>query len=181
LRGRATPRLRNVVKLARARARERKLSYVGTEHLLLGILEERGNLAVRVIEALEVDPDDLRAEVEAAASATEQPDPKPARTPKLTPLARQAFRLAVQESVRMGHNYIGCEHVLLGLVSEDEGLAGKVLRSMGIELTVTRRATITALSGFLHARQEAEAPAPADAVLQEILERLARLEARLAG
>ena len=84
----------------------------------------------------------------------------------------------------MGHNYLGCEHLLLGLVTEEEGLGGRVLRSMGVEATVARRAAVAALAGFVH-RGGSAAPAATPAAssasepLEDIRSRLARIEARL--
>ena len=82
----------------------------------------------------------------------------------------------------MAHNYIGCEHLLLGLIATEKGLASEVLRRMGVERLTTRRAVITALSGFVHARQS-DAPARPDTAdtLQQILQRLDAIEQRLAG
>jgi ATP-dependent Clp protease ATP-binding subunit ClpC len=190
--GRATPRLRQVVKLARAAAREAGNEHVGTEHLLLGILDERENLGVRVIEALDVDLDDLRTEVDALIAQQEhggRAGKKSPGRPRLTPLAKDAFRQAVDESIRMGHNYIGCEHLLLGLVAEEEGLAGRVLRSMGVDKTVARRMTVSMLTGFVVGRKQAQAGVGAagttpatgtDAAVREILERLSAIERKLA-
>ena len=81
----------------------------------------------------------------------------------------------------LGHNYIGCEHVLLGLIAEDEGLAGRVLRRMGIELRTTRRAVVTALSGFVHAQQKSPPPSAEPTDLREIRQRLDAIERQLEG
>jgi ATP-dependent Clp protease ATP-binding subunit ClpA len=178
VRGPTTPRLRKAVQLAYAAARERKVNYVGTEHLLLGILDERDNLAVRVVVALEVEPDDVRRELDALI-AQHQVKPTKGVSLTMTPLARRAFELASEESVRLMHNYVGCEHLLLGLVGEEDGLAGRVLRSMGLDRTVTRRATVTALTGFVHARREVRAPAESNPLTREILDRLAAIESRI--
>jgi ATP-dependent Clp protease ATP-binding subunit ClpA len=178
---RATPRLRKAVQLAYAAARERGVNYVGTEHLLLGLLEERENLAVRVIEALDVEPDDVRRELDALI-AQHQGGPGPGGEPKLTANAARSLELAVQEAMRLFHNYLGCEHLLLGLIEEDEGLGGRALRSMGVDKTVARRAVVSALSGFVQARREfaAQPAAPtADQVTREILERLTAIERKL--
>jgi ATP-dependent Clp protease ATP-binding subunit ClpA len=178
---RATPRLRKTVQLAYAAARERGVNYVGTEHLLLGILDEGGNLALRVIEALDVEPDDLRRELDALI-AQHQAGPGPGGDPKLTALAARSLELAVHEAMRLFHNYLGCEHLLLGLVEEEEGLGGRALRTMGVDKTVARRAVVSALSGFVQARREFAAPPAApsgDQVTREILERLTAIERKL--
>jgi ATP-dependent Clp protease ATP-binding subunit ClpA len=156
---------------------------VGTEHLLLGILQEGGNLAVRVLEALEIAPDDLERELRGSMGSGD-PGAVSAAALEVTENLRAALTLALQESAGLGHNYIGCEHLLLGLVVEPNGLAGSVLRRLGLEVRVTRRAVVTALAGFLDAQRNAatEPPkAPGDKTLQQILERLDAIERRLAG
>src|SRR4051794_21747366 len=156
---------------------------VGTEHLLLGILQEGGNLAVRVLEALEITPDDLDRELRGSVGIGD-PGAVSAAALEVTENLRTALTLAFQESAGLGHNYIGCEHLLLGLVAEPNGVAGSVLRRLGVELRITRRAVVTALTGFLDAqRKAATAPpkAPGDNTLQLILERLDAIERRLAG
>ena len=170
---RYTNRARHAITLGRQSALRLAHSYVGTEHLLIGILDEGENLAVRVIEALEIAPDDLRAELHGYIKAGEALD---SDTP-LTPNVRSAFELAANESAKLGHNYIGCEHLLLGLIAEPEGLAGSVLRQLGLELRITRRAVTTALSGYVHAT--ANEPVVARNRLDEILRRLDTIEARL--
>jgi ATP-dependent Clp protease ATP-binding subunit ClpC len=189
VRGRATPRVHEVMRLAHQAARDRKVPYVGTEHILIGLLDEGGNLGVRVIGVLDVELDDLRQELDAAI---EQHTPKRSATtrqPVATPTTKEVFAIAAKEALRLGHNYIGCEHVLLGLIIDEEGLAGRVLRSMGLDITVTRRAVVAALSGFLHARESDPAPSPAAApaenglerALDEIRTRLTEIERKLAS
>jgi ATP-dependent Clp protease ATP-binding subunit ClpC len=96
------------------------------------------------------------------------------------PLAKKALELTAKEAHGLGHNYVGCEHLLLGLIATEEGLASQVLRRMGIELRTTRRAVVTALSGFVHAREQQGSPPPAgNSTLEEILRRLEAIEQRL--
>lgn len=174
-----TGRLQRAIDLADVAARDRSHALVGTEHLLLGILDEGENLALRVLTSLGVDPADVRTEVQPLLDGHEaRPGPERQRTPH----ANRALELAANESIRMGHNYLGCEHLLLGLVTEEEGLGGRVLRSMGVEATVARRAVVAALAGFLH-RAGAAPPAAAatSEPLEDIRARLARIEARLGG
>jgi ATP-dependent Clp protease ATP-binding subunit ClpC len=181
LRGVFTGRLRDSVKLAYAAAREREVNFVGTEHLLLGVLDQRSNLAVRVIEALEVSPDDVRSELEGVMAQQPGASRERSATPAMTPLARRTFELAAEESTRFGHNYVGCEHLLLGLIVEEDGLAGRVLRSMGLEKTAVRRAVVTALTGIVHARHVAQSAATTstEGVLREIQRRLDAIERKL--
>jgi ATP-dependent Clp protease ATP-binding subunit ClpA len=177
--GRFTPRARKALVLAEDAAREVPHNYVGTEHLLLGLIDERGNLAVKVLEALDVELADLRAELRASMRPPGEPV---AGRVAFTALAKRALEATATEALGMAHNYIGCEHVLLGLIATEKGLASEVLRRMGVERLTTRRAVITALTGFVHARQNDAAARPDTAdTLQRILQRLDTIEQRLAG
>ena len=176
---RFTPRARKAVSLAEDAAREVPHNYVGTEHLLLGLIDEGGNLAVKALLALDIELADLRTELVASFGPPTRP---PKRRVPFTPLAKKALVATIQESVGMAHNYIGCEHVLLGLIATEEGLASQVLRRMGVERLTTRRAVAAALSGYVHALQVSAAPQPdTAATLQEILQRLDTIEQRLAS
>ncbi len=143
------------------------------------------NLALQVLRSLDVDPSDIRTEVEPLLEGHQtsaRQIPTDGASAERTPLAERALELAGQEAIRMGHNYLGCEHLLLGLVSEEDGLGGRVLRSMGLELTVTRRAVVTALSGFVHAAQRRTQVDTSDArLLAQVLVRLDRIEQGLAA
>jgi ATP-dependent Clp protease ATP-binding subunit ClpA len=175
-----TDRAGYAVASAPKEAREHGHSYVGTEHLLLGILDEGANVAVKVVESLGVDPSDLRAELVASLLP---PSGATRDKPPFTPLAKMALERAATESHSLGHKYIGCEHLLLGLLAVEEGLASQVLRRMGLELRTTRRAVTTILSGYAQGRQHTAAvaaPTFADATA-EILRRLQAIEERLAG
>jgi ATP-dependent Clp protease ATP-binding subunit ClpC len=178
---RFTQRARTSLTRAEGIARDVPHSYVGTEHVLLGILDEGGNLAIKVLETLDIELADLRAELVASMGP---PTAAAKGNIPFTPLAKQALEATSKESIGMLHNYIGCEHLLLGLLGTEKGLASEVLRRMGVELVTTRRAVTTALTGFVHARwEQASRPAPkpdGDAV-QQILQRLDAIEKRLAG
>jgi ATP-dependent Clp protease ATP-binding subunit ClpA len=177
--GRFTPRARKALALAEECARNVPHNYIGTEHLLLGLIDEGGNLAVKVLAALDIEPTDLRAEL--LASMGPSSGAVEGRI-AFTPLAKQALEATATEALGLQHNYIGCEHVLLGLIATEKGLASAVLRRMGVERMTTRRAVATALSGFVHAQQE-DAPARLDTgdTLRQILERLDTIERRLAS
>jgi ATP-dependent Clp protease ATP-binding subunit ClpC len=182
---RFTPRARQALTLAEEAARQVPHNYVGTEHLLLGVLDEGGNLALRILAALEIEPDDVRAEL--IASMGRPTRPAGDRIP-FKKLAKEALELTAKEALLFGHNYIGCEHLLLGLLATERGIASQVLRRMGLEVRTARRATITALVGFVHAQQApAAAAAPVsqtgvddESTLEQILRRLDAIESRLA-
>jgi ATP-dependent Clp protease ATP-binding subunit ClpA len=187
--GRFTARARAAIAAAQREAAERRHGSVGTEHLLLGILDEGGNLALTVLGDLDVEPDDVRAELVASMgpSGSEVVVPAP-----FTALSKKVLEQTAKEALGMGHNYIGCEHLLLGLIAVEEGTASQVLRRMGVELRTTRLTVTTALSGFTFARGQGAAAASAGAgpaagplvppaALEEILRRLDAIESRLAG
>lgn len=179
---RFSPRARAALAGAQEAARESNHHFVGTEHLLLAMIDEGANLALRILVTLEVEPDDLRRELVGSLPAPSRG--KPPEAIPLTDLARAALEATTKEALALGHNYIGCEHLLLGLLATEEGLASQVLRRLGIELRTTRRAVVGALAGVVHARQSgppAAAPASADARLDDIVRRLEAIEQRLAG
>lgn len=171
-----TERARTTVKLAIELARADGSALVGTEHLLRGIVREGENMAVRVLEATEVDTGKLLADLPAPTTGDHPAD-------KFSGPLANAFELAVTEALTMGHNYIGCEHLLLGLVAEADGVGGQALRAAGVELRSTRGAVAAALSGFVHHREKSEGKNPAAAIaalvgqqLKPLLDRLDRLE-----
>jgi ATP-dependent Clp protease ATP-binding subunit ClpC len=175
---RFTPRAKAALKLARDSARAVPHNYVGTEHVLLGLLDEGGNLAIKVLDALDIEADDLRAELVASMG-------KPTKTPDdhipFTPLAKRALEETAKEALLMAHNYIGCEHILLGIVAVEDGLGSQVLKRMGVDQRSARRAVVAALAGYVQAMgTTASTPAPDD-TLAKILERLDAIEARLAS
>lgn len=181
-----TDRTRTAIRLAVERARAAGAAEVGTEHLLDGMLTEGGNLALRVLHAMEVDPDHV-----ARALANTSPAPREDAPPatRFGGLAANALELAVTEALALGHNYVGCEHLLLGLVAEPDGTAGQVLRELGVDLRSARRAVVAALTGYAHLRAgagEATPGAQGDAAaaiaavvrreLRPLLDRVERLE-----
>jgi ATP-dependent Clp protease ATP-binding subunit ClpC len=178
--GRFTPRAKRVMSLAELAAHSSMHDHVGTEHVLVGILDEGSNVAVTVLANLDVDAEELRAELRASmASVT---DVAPEGHVPFTPHAKRALELTAKEALRLGHNYIGSEHLLLGLLAAEEGLASKVLRRMGVELHTTRQAVVTALLAFAAqpgARSNPETPSKA--TLEQILSRLDAIERRLSS
>jgi ATP-dependent Clp protease ATP-binding subunit ClpA len=176
---RFTPRAREAITLAEKRARAIPHNYVGTEHALLGILDQGDNVAIKVLMSLEIEIDDLRAELTASMGPPTEhvEDHLP-----FTPLAKRALELTTKEALSFGHNYVGCEHLLLGLLATEDGLASQVLRRMGLELRTTRRAVVNALLRFVPSRTDQPAPRPvASDTLEQILRRLDAIEQRLAS
>jgi ATP-dependent Clp protease ATP-binding subunit ClpA/post-segregation antitoxin (ccd killing protein) len=175
---RFTGRARKSVMLAEGVARAHEHAYVGTEHLLLGVLEEGGNLALKVLRALDVEPGDVRAELTASLGPASDGGDVVAAAP-FTPLAKDALEQANKEALSAGQSSVGCEHLLLGLVAVEDGLASQVLRRMGVELRTTRRAVSTALQGFIHASEQHATQAAPDTIA-EVLRRIEAIEQRLA-
>lgn len=124
-----TQRAQKVLHLAQEEAVRLGSPFVGTEHILLGLLREGEGVAARALQALQVDVDKVRRQVE---QMVEKGQPVPVEQVMITPRGKRVLELAVEESRRLGHNYVGTEHLLLGLIREGEGVAAQVLASMGI-------------------------------------------------
>ena len=139
---------------------------LGTSHLLAGIIGEGENLAMDVLRALDVEPKGLPSATPAATG----------RKPGFADDGAAALELAVVESIALGHNYVGCEHLLLGIVAEPNGAGGEELRELGIEIKGARRAVQTALAGIVHLKKQQQATPDAAKILEMIMTRLARLE-----
>ena len=132
---RFTERARRVIILAQEEAKRLNHSAVGTEHILLGIIREGEGVASKVLESLNISPDRVRAEIETAIGRGER---APYEEVAFTPRAKKVLELALDEARRLGHNYIGTEHLLLGLIREGEGVAARVLEAMGADLERVR-------------------------------------------
>ncbi|MQA86168.1 MAG: ATP-dependent Clp protease ATP-binding subunit [Streptosporangiales bacterium] len=128
---RFTDRARHVTVQSQEEARRAKHSYIGTEHIVLGLLHEPEGLAAKAIEALGVSLETVRETVTSAFGPA--CDPIPDHIP-FTPRSKKVLELAIREALRFGHNYVGTEHILLGVLREEKGVGGKAL----IELGVTR-------------------------------------------
>jgi ATP-dependent Clp protease ATP-binding subunit ClpA len=181
---RFTDRARRVVVLAQEEARMLEHDYIGTEHLLLALIHEGEGVAAKALRALDVDLDTLRREVEALVGRGQQPSK--GHIP-FTPRAKKVLELSLRESVQLGHDYIGTEHLLLGIVREGEGPAAQVLQQRGIELNTVRQEVIRLLHGHQavegrRRRRVARARAGAEgATLEDISHQLRVLGARLAA
>ncbi|MDR7482960.1 MAG: ATP-dependent Clp protease ATP-binding subunit [Armatimonadota bacterium] len=132
---RFTERARRVIILAQEEAKRLNHSAVGTEHILLGIIREGEGVASKVLESLNISPERVRAEIEGAIGRGER---SPHEEVAFTPRAKKVLELALDEARRLGHNYIGTEHLLLGLIREGEGVAARVLEAMGADLDRVR-------------------------------------------
>ena len=142
---RFTERARQVVVLAQEEARTLKHNYIGTEHILLGLLREEEGLAARVLESLEITVERVRAQVVRIVGSGEEVTS--GQIP-FTPRAKKVLELALREALSLGHNYIGTEHILLGLIREGEGVAAQVLVKLGADLSRVRQQVIQLLSGY---------------------------------
>ncbi len=137
-------RARQVVVLAQDEARALKHNYIGTEHLLLGLLREEEGLAARVLWSLDITVDEVRAQV---ARIVGQGDEVTAGQIPFTPRAKKVLELSLREAVSLGHNYIGTEHILLGLARENEGVAARILLDFGADAEKIRGAVRRQLGG----------------------------------
>jgi ATP-dependent Clp protease ATP-binding subunit ClpC len=150
---RYTDRARRVVVLAQEEARDLGHNYVGTEHILLGLIHERTGVAARALTALGVSQDETRTQVEAIIGrgdlARVQDGPIP-----FTPRTKKVLELAAREALQLGHDYIGTEHILLGLMREGDGVGAQVLNSAGIEFSAVRHQ----IRELLRGQQESYAP-----------------------
>ena len=155
---RFTERARQVVVLAQDEARALKHNYIGTEHILLGLLREEEGLAARVLESLDITVEEVRAQV---ARIVGQGDEVTTGQIPFTPRAKKVLELALREALSLGHNYIGTEHILLGLVRENEGVAARILLDFDADAEKIRNEIIRMLSGPGRRQQGAAAALPA--------------------
>ena len=143
---RFTERAKKVINpLAKEEARRLNHNFIGTEHLLLGLIREGGGVAVAVLESLGVDLESVRIEVENLT--TPSSDTLTIGDPQFTPSAKKVLELAAEESQKLGHNYIGTEHLLLGLIQEGEGVAARALENLGVSYEKSRDMVINLLGG----------------------------------
>jgi ATP-dependent Clp protease ATP-binding subunit ClpC len=170
---RFTDRARRVVVLAQNEARDLGHNYIGTEHILLALIDEGEGVAAKALEAQGIGLDAARQRVEEiigrGQGASEGHIP-------FTPRAKKVLELSLREALQLGHHYIGTEHILLGVLSEGAGVGAQVLVGFGADLDGTREQVIQ----ILHGRQpEAAAPADLRAELAAVAARLAVIERKL--
>jgi ATP-dependent Clp protease ATP-binding subunit ClpC len=141
---RFTDRARQVVVLAQEEARMLNHNYIGTEHLLLGLVHEGEGVAAKALESLGISLEAVRQQIEEIIGQGQQ---APAGHIPFTPRAKKVMELAGREATDLGHNYIGTEHLLLGLIREGEGVAAQVLVKLGADLAGVRQQVIHLLGG----------------------------------
>ena len=142
---RFTDRARRVVVLAQEEARLLHHNYIGTEHILLGLIHEGEGVAAKSLESLGISLEAVRNQVEEIIG---QGGSSPSGHIPFTPRAKKVLELSLREALQLGHNYIGTEHILLGLIREGEGVAAQVLVKLGADLSRVRQQVIQLLSGY---------------------------------
>lgn len=157
---RFTDRARRVVVLAQEEARALNHNYIGTEHILLGLIHEGEGVAAKALESMGISLEAVRTEVEDIIGTGGHP---PSGYIPFTPRAKKVLELALREALQLGHKYIGTEHILLGLIREGEGVAAQVLVKLGADLSRVRQQVIQLLSGYEGTEPEAAPDEPATA------------------
>src|SRR5437588_4554961 len=142
---RFTDRARRVVVLAQEEARMLNHNYIGTEHILLGLIHEGEGVAAKALESLGISLEGVRQQVEEIIGQGQQ---APSGHIPFTPRAKKVLELSLREALQLGHNYIGTEHILLGLIREGEGVAAQVLVKLGADLNKVRQQVIQLLNGY---------------------------------
>jgi ATP-dependent Clp protease ATP-binding subunit ClpC len=175
---RFTERARQVVVLAQDEARALKHNYIGTEHILLGLLREEEGLAARVLESLDITVEEVRAQV---ARIVGQGDEVTSGQIPFTPRAKKVLELALREALSLGHNYIGTEHILLGLVRENEGVAARILLDFDADAEKIRNEIIRMLSGPGRRGQAQGGPAGEKSKSSKLLDQFGRNLTKLAA
>jgi len=182
---RFTDRARRVVVLAQEEARMLNHNYIGTEHILLGLIHEGEGVAAKALESLGISLDAVRQQVEEIIGQGQQ---APSGHIPFTPRAKKVLELSLREALQLGHNYIGTEHILLGLIREGEGVAAQVLVKLGADLSRVRQQVIQLLHGYqAEAGVEPATPPPGRAgregrrLLSQLTDRVTALEARLSA
>ena len=175
---RFTTRASRVVVLAQEEARMLNHNYLGTEHILLGLIREGGGGAAKALESLGISLDAVRQQVEEIIGQGQQ---APSGHIPFTPRAKKVLELSLREALQLGHTYIGTEHILLGLIRESDGVAAQVLVKLGADLNRARQQVIQLLVGW---REEdlpaSESPASSESPAADDLPgRLASFAARL--
>ncbi|CAB4887838.1 MAG: AAA domain-containing protein [Actinobacteria bacterium] len=168
---RFTDRARRVVVLAQEEARMLNHNYIGTEHILLGLIHEGEGVAAKALESLGISLEAVRSQVEEIIGQGQQ---APSGHIPFTPRAKKVLELSLREALQLGHNYIGTEHILLGLIREGEGVAAQVLVKLGADLNRVRQQVIQLLSGYQGKEPAAAGPAEGTASTSLVLDQFGR-------
>jgi len=174
---RFTDRARRVVVLAQEEARMLNHNYIGTEHILLGLIHEGEGVAAKALESLGISLEAVRQQVEEIIGQGQQ---APSGHIPFTPRAKKVLELSLREALQLGHNYIGTEHILLGLIREGEGVAAQVLVKLGADLNRVRQQVIQLLHGY-QGKEPAAAGAGPVGLAAELLIRIDAIESRLSA
>ena len=182
---RFTDRARRVVVLAQEEARMLNHNYIGTEHILLGLIHEGRGVAARALESLGISLEAVREQVEEIIGQGQQ---APSGHIEFTPRVKKVLELSLREARALGHNYIGTEHILLGLIREGEGVAAQVLVKLGADLSRVREQVVQLLAGYQAeagvepaARPSARAGREDLRLLSQLLDRVTAMESRLSA
>src|SRR5213080_4782585 len=177
---RFTDRARRVVVLAQEEARMLNHNYIGTEHILLGLIHEGEGVAAKALESLGISLEAVRQQVEEIIGQGQQ---APSGHIPFTPRAKKVLELSLREALQLGHNYIGTEHILLGLIREGEGVAAQVLQKLGADLNRVRQTVIQLLSGYTGGKEQVSAGGGSESAGQgsAVLDQFGRNLTQLAG
>jgi ATP-dependent Clp protease ATP-binding subunit ClpC len=152
---RFTDRARRVVVLAQEESRMLNHNYIGTEHLLLGLIHEGEGIAAQALESLGISLEAVRQQVEERVG---QGRVAPTGHIPFKPEAKKALEFALREALQLGHNYIGTEHILLGLIREGDDVAAQVLQNLGADLNRVRQQVVALLAGYASSPSAEEVP-----------------------
>ena len=152
---RFTPRAKRTVTAAMEQAREHRHGFIGTEHLALALLDEPEGLAAKAIWALGVAPEAARQALVAAMTPATADEPAAGGMP-FTPRAKKVLELALREALQLGHNYIGTEHILLGVLAEEDGIGGRTLIELGVTKERVREWLVPVLEQLAQAKRQAD-------------------------
>jgi len=173
-----TDRARRVVALAQDEARMLNHDYIGTEHILLGLIHEGDGVAAKALESLGISLDAVRQQVLEIIGRGEQAPP--GHIP-FTPRAKKVLELSLREALQLGHNYISTEHILLGLIREGDGVAAQVLVKLGADLNRVRQQVIQLLHGYQGKEPVSAGTGRGSRLVDDVLARMDALDRRLAA
>jgi len=164
---RFTDRARSVLVLAQGQATSLGHNYIGTEHILLGLAVEGTGVGAKVLESFDISPAHIRARITALVGQRPPAEAGKVRKPPFTPRAKKALESSLKEALRMGHNYIGTEHLLLGVADLSDGVGAKILEEAGVTAAAVREQVMAILTGIMTGTGSAATEAGVDALTGE--------------